>query len=217
MLGVHSVKQQTCNVSGCAAPLSKQDIVRGMRLCGPCRKLLATRLADLPQMYQACEDALEVHHQNPIPTIRGHRPTGIHLDDETVTVRSDTVGVLSSWCEMIVEECGVIGPRSLAVRKLASFLRGHLDWLAAHVVAADFAEEIAGLVQSVRRVLNPSHVRTADLVPCPRDGCGRMVRVRIVQDRSQPQVHCDAGHTWHPRQWLDLRNQVDRANSDAFA
>jgi hypothetical protein len=213
------VKQQVCGVPSCAALLDKGAVFRGLRLCASCRNLLAIRLASLPQMYQACEQALEVRHQHSIRVVRGRRPTGICLDDETVTVRSNTIGVLSAWCEMIVDERGVPGPGGLDVRKLASFLHAHLDWLSTHSVAADFAEEIAGLAMAFRKVLVPAQERTIDLAPCPQDGCGRMVRVNIstIQRRPGLLVSCDAGHTWQPRQWLDLRRQLDITNCDAFA
>jgi hypothetical protein len=213
------VKQQVCGVPNCATLLDKGAVFRGLRLCVSCRNLLATRLASLPQMYQACEQALEVRHQHSVRVVRGRRPTGICLDDETVTVRSDTIGVLSAWCEMIVDERGAPGPGGLDVPTLASFLQAHLDWLSTHVVAADFAEEIAALVMAVRKVLAPAQERTIDLAPCPKDGCGRMVRANIstVQRRPSLQVRCDAGHTWQPWQWLDLRRQLDLTNCDVFA
>jgi len=180
-------------------------------LCTPCRNLLAGRLASLPRLYQACEQVLEVRRQHPIRVVRGRRPTGICLDDLTVAVRSDTIRVLSSWCEMIVDERGVTGPGSLDVRTLTSFLQAHVDWLATHAVASDFADEIVGLVADVSRTLNPEQVRTINLGPCTRDGCGRMIRASIstVSRGSVPQVRCGAGHSWQPRQWLDLRHQLD--------
>jgi hypothetical protein len=151
--------------------------------------------------------------------VRGRRSAGIPLDYETVAVRSNTIGVLSSWCEMIVEERGVAGPCSLDAGTLASFLQAHLDWLTTHAVAADFAGEIAGLVVSIRKVLNPPQVRVIDLAPCPAEGCGRMVRasVGLAQHRSALQVRCDAGHAWQPRQWLDLSRQLGLTNCDALA
>jgi hypothetical protein len=213
------VKQQLCGVRSCAAPLAKGAIFRGLRLCGSCRSLLATRLTSLPQLYQACEQALEVQRQHSIRAVRGRRPTGICLDDHTVAVRSDTIGVLCSWCEMVVDERSVPGPSRLDVLTLATFLQTQLDWLAAHTVAADFAEEIAGLVAAVRKVLNPAPARTIDLAPCPRDGCGRMVRASIstARHRSAPQVCCDAGHTWQPRQWLDLSRLLELTTHGALA
>ena len=211
--GEFSVKQQLCGVSSCSAPLAKGEIFHGLRLCASCRNSLASRLASLPEMYRACEDKLEVGRQHSIEVVRGRRPTGIRLDDKTVAVRSDTMGVLSSWCGLVIEERAVAAPGRLDVLALASFLHAHLDWLASHDVAADFAGEIAGLIVSIRKVLNPAQVRTIDLAPCPRDGCGRMVRASIstAQHRSAPQVCCDAGHTWPPRQWLALSASVTSA------
>ncbi len=208
------MKQQLCGVSSCAASLTRGEIFCGLRLCASCRNLLATRLAGLPQMYQACEGALEVRRQHSIRVVRGRRPMGICLDDETMAVRSNVISVLSSWCEMILEVRGVTGPRSHDVLALASFLQANLDWLATHAVAADFTEEIAGLVLSVRKVLNPAQARTIDLAPCPRDGCGQMVRASIstVQHRLPPQVRCDAGHIWQPREWLDLGRHLEFAD-----
>jgi hypothetical protein len=212
------VKQWLCGVSSCVGPLTRGEIFRGLRLCASCRKLLATHLVSLPQMYQACEDELEVHRQHPIRVVGNRRPAGICLNEETVAVRDNVVGVLVSWRDMIAEERGVIGPKGRDVRKLASFVETYLDWLATHVVAADFVEEITGLVRSVKRVLNPAQARTIDLVPCPREGCGQMVRASIstAQRRLPPQVSCGAGHTWQPGEWLDLSRQLDPMNCDAL-
>jgi hypothetical protein len=216
---VHSVKQQLCGIASCAAALAKGEIFRGLRLCSSCRDLLGTRLTSLPQLYQASEEMLEVPRQHSMRAVRGRRPAGIHLDDNTLTMRSTTVAVLSSWCELIVAERGVAGPESLDVRALAAFLRAQLDWLATHAAAADFAEEIAGLVRSARKVLNPARSQMIDLAPCPRNGCGRMVRASIgaVQHRSVTQVCCDAGHTWPPREWLRLSRLLEQANDDSRA
>jgi hypothetical protein len=151
--------------------------------------------------------------------VRGRRSTGICLDDQTVAVRSDTIRILSSWCEMVVHERGVAGPRGLDVRTLTSFLQAHLDWLAAHAAADNFADEIAALAADLNQVLNPAQMRTIDLAPCTRDGCGQMVRARFgaVSQRSAPKVRCDAGHTWQPWQWLDLRPELNLTSRDVFA
>jgi hypothetical protein len=176
-------------------------------------------LTNLPQMYQACEDELAVHGQNPVKVTGSRRSTGICLNEEAMDVRGNVVGVLASWRDMIAEERGVSGPKGRDVRKLALFIEAYLDWLATHCVAGDFAEEITGLVRSVKRVLNPAQVRTIDIAPCPWEGCGQMVRASIstVERRLPPQVSCGAGHTWQPGEWLNLSRQVGPINCDALA
>lgn len=203
--------QQICAIQSCGSPSSRGVASRGQRLCVSCQKSLTGHLAGLPGLYQACEQDLEVHRSHPISMVRGRRPRGICLDDVTTAVRSDTIRVLSSWCEMIIEERGVTGLSSLDVKTLTSFLRTHLDWLVTQAVAADFAEDIAGLVADARRALNPRQVRTIDLGQCVRDGCGGMVRATIGtgSQGSVPRVRCDAGHNWPPRQWLDLGHRLD--------
>ncbi len=211
--------QQNCAIRSCGAPLVLGAKSRGLRLCSSCRNLLTGRLASLPRLYQACEQALEIRRQHPIAVVRSRRSRGICLDDQTMAVRSDTIRVLSSWCEMVVDERGVTGPSSFDVRKLTAFLQAHLDWLATHTVAADFAAEIAALAADVTQVLNPAKVRMIDLAICTRDGCGQTVRASIstVNQRSAPKVRCDAGHIWQPRQWLDLRHKLDLTARGAFA
>lgn len=203
--------QQICEIRSCGTPLARAAISRGLRLCTSCWNLLTDRLTTLPQLYQACEQALEVRRQRPIRVVRGRRATGICLDVLTVAVRSNTIRVLCSWCEVIVDERGVTGPGSLDVRRLTSFLQAHLDWLVTHAMAADFAGEIADLVAGASQVLNPVRVRTIDLGFCTRDGCGRVIRASVstVSRGSVPQVGCGAGHTWQPQQWLDLRHQLE--------
>ncbi len=203
--------QPSCGIRSCGAPLALAVRSRGPRLCAACRTVLTGRLASLPQLYQACELALEIPRQHPLTLVRGRRSAGISLDDRTLAVRSDTIRVLCSWCELIVDERGVSGPAALDVRTLIAYLQAHLDWLAAHTAAADFADEIAALVADVKNVLNPAQGRTIELGPCTVDGCERLVRASISTgiQRSAPQVRCDAGHTWRPRQWLDLRRRLD--------
>ncbi|MES9535745.1 MULTISPECIES: hypothetical protein [unclassified Actinomadura] len=169
--------------------------------------MLTARLASLPGLYLACEQSLEVPRQHPIRMMRGRRPSGIRLDEVAAAVRSDTVRVLSSWCELVIEERGVTGLGSLDVKALTAFLQAHLDWLVGHAVAADFAEEIVALAADAERALNPTRVRTIDLGPCAEHGCGGRVRASIGAggQGAVPQVRCDSGHDWPPRRWLDLR------------
>lgn len=201
--------QQICGIGNCGAYLGRGDVSRGVRLCATCRELLASRLASLPRLYKACEQVLEARPYHSIRLVRGRRPAGIHLDERTVAVRGDTIRVLSSWCQLVVDEHGATGPRGLDIALLTSFLRAHLDWLVTHPAAADFAAEIAHLAAGAGEVLNPARTPAIDLGPCMEEGCRRMVRTsaRPGNQGSAPQVGCDAGHTWPPHQWLRLRYQ----------
>lgn len=200
--------ERICCRTRCGRHLSQEK--PGARLCTSCRKRLARRLSSLPGLYLACEQILDSREYHSIRIARGHRPAGICLDEHTTAARGDTIRVLSSWCAMIVDELGATGPSSLDITLLTAFLRTHLDWLARHPAAGDFADEIAGLASSAGEALNPVHVSGVELGPCAEDGCGCMVRAgfRLGGHGSAPYVHCDAGHIWPPHQWLRLRNQL---------
>ena len=210
--------QRICGISACGRPLTRGEISAGLRLCTACARALADQLSRLPDLYAAAERVLEVSGHRPTePVRRGRRSAGIRLNERTVSARSDTVRVLSSWCGLIVDECDATGPLSLEVPLLASFLRGHLRWLAAHAAAVDFASEVDDLVAELTEVLNPAQTRMIDLGPCANDGCGQTVRAIIGagSHATATQVRCDDGHIWKPHQWLRLRHQLGEASTAA--
>jgi len=105
--------RQTCGIGTCGAYLTIGAAARGLRLCPNCRKLLAGQLIELPRLYRACEQILEVRRQHPVGVPRGRRLTGVCLDELTVTVRGDTVRLLASFCKLIIDERDMAGPASL--------------------------------------------------------------------------------------------------------
>jgi hypothetical protein len=113
--------------------------------------------------------------------------------------------VLASWCELVVDERGVAGPRTRAIEQLAAFLVSQLRWLAAHPAVADFAAEIAELVAAAQRVVAADASGGVELGMCTEPNCGQAVRaVSRAAGSARGQVSCDAGHTWQPHEWLLL-------------
>jgi hypothetical protein len=192
----------------------KGEVSSGLRLCASCRRALTDDLSNVAALYAASEQALESSRYQSIKSMRrGHRQqAGISLDDKAVSVRDNVVSILSSWCGLVIEERPAAGPGGTEVPRLASYLRVHARWLAAHVAAVEFAGEIAGLVSEAAALVNPSRTRTIDLGPCATEGCGQTVRARIdsADAGAVPHVRCDAGHTWKPQQWLRLRHRFDQ-------
>jgi len=149
----------------------------------------------------------------------GHSPdgtkksNGIRLADAAVTVRSDIIGVLSTWCGLVVAERGVTKPDHLNIRQLTGFLGIHLGWLTAHPAAPDFADEISDLAKRARAVVRPDAVIRLDLGPCVQPGCGRTVYAlsRDEDGAELYRVSCEAGHVWRPDQWLVLGNRLEQA------
>jgi hypothetical protein len=186
-------------------------VVPGIELCGECRDRAEESLVELPELYEMCAYVLDPHRPQPRERVSGSRPHGIVLRDAVVTVRSDILGVLASWCGLVTTERGVAGPDELSIRRLTSFVQVHLTWLVAHPAAADFADELGDLADAAREVLAPDTDVEFDLGPCPRPGCAWTVRAEGHPPR---RIRCDAGHEWPPEQWLLLLGRLDQRHAD---
>ena len=181
-------------------------VVPGIELCGECRDRAEESLVELPELYEMCAYVLDPRRPQPRERVSGSRPHGIVLRDAVVTVRSDILGVLASWCGLVTTERGVAGPDELSIRRLTTFVQVHLTWLVAHPAAADFADELGDLSDAAREVLAPDTDVEFDLGPCTRPGCAWTVRAEGHPPR---RIRCDAGHEWPPEQWLLLLGRLD--------
>jgi hypothetical protein len=201
----------------CTAPACVSDRPRlalpGVKICVLCRDKLSNDLLGLPKLYDGCEDALTFEKRGMTPRVSGWRPTGISLDETAMRVRSDMIGVLSSWAVMIVEELDAKSPNLAGIWQLSTFLMIHFDWLLNHPAAADFAEEITDLTKAAHDVIQPEPGVKLDIGPCTHPGCGHTVCATIhgEQEFSPSQVSCDAGHVLRPDQWLLHTRRIRRA------
>lgn len=169
-------------------------------------------LAGLPKLYKISESALAHRRHRGVERVHGGRPGGICLNDAVVKARSDMFRVLTSWAERVVDGRGVASPDQREIRHLAAFLTSHVDWLAAHMSAADIANEVASLAKSVSEAINPNTVTRMALGPCGQPGCGQTVHAALrTKDELLPaQVTCEAGHVWLPHQWLLLSRRIEQ-------
>lgn len=177
---------------------------RGLRICVDCRNLAEEHLVALPEWYEICAHMLDFGRPRMRERVSGHRPRGIELRDAVVTVRSDILGVLASWCGLVVGERGVPGPDELSIRELTTFIAIHLNWLTEHPAAADLVDELDELSRAARAVVQPGHGRR-EIGRCVEPGCDEVVRADRDDDGREPdKVVCDAGHVWRPETWLLL-------------
>ncbi|RAY12600.1 hypothetical protein DPM19_23660 [Actinomadura craniellae] len=127
--------------------------------------------------------------------------------------RSAIVGVLSSWSALVADERGVAPPRRAAPH-LGTFLRRHLDWLARHPGAGDFAAEVAALERAAHRVTSPDPTRRLPVGPCVEPRCTGSLTALVTRDRHRPaEIRCDAdpAHTWTGHEWLALGDRPTEA------
>jgi hypothetical protein len=180
----------------------------GLAICLGCRDQLEDDLIELPTWYDLCAHSLDLRRPQREERVTGSRPRGIVLRDAVVTVRSDILGVLASWCGLVASERGVTGPDVLSIRKLTTFMAIHLNWLASHPAAPDLVDELGVLVSSARQVVRPDEGVRVELGRCARSGCDELVRAETdTEEQMTYYVACDAGHVVRPEDWLLLRGR----------
>jgi hypothetical protein len=190
----------------------RPDAGRGIVVCAACRDQAEEALIEMPEWYEICAHVLDLRRPPQLrERVNGHRPRGIVLRDAVVTVRSDMLGVLASWCGLVVAERGVTGPDELDIRRLTGFLAIHLNWLLAHPAAPEMVDELGELVRAARDVVHPPTGFRTELGRCTEPGCSAIVRAEGPIEGGEPsRVGCDAGHEWGPDQWLLLRARLAR-------
>jgi len=202
----------------CAGSDCRRRPAPGARLCDHCVARLQAELRGLRDIYEESEYSLARAPMSLRQRVSGSRTVGIVLDDRTVAVRSEMTTMLVSWARLVIDERGLTSDDLRDVRSLLCFLARHLDWLARHPAASDFADEVARLVESAGELGGPGPVRLIALGGCLRPGCAGTLHAVIpapgAADRSAPhQVSCDAGHALPPRQWLLLADRLNSADS----
>ncbi|MFD3933121.1 hypothetical protein [Streptomyces sp. NPDC058614] len=191
--------------------------VTGSILCAPCISQAERDLRALPVLHQEC-----LHHVS--PGRRRTNPTRVsgsrsrdQLNISVLDARYNLLATLESWSEIVVEELAVAAP-ARSVPQLARFLARHLHWLAAQPPAADFAGEMEGLVAELRGTIDPDPGALHQLVRrCVVDHCGGTISAP-PPNSAEPGNHsigCSAGHFWELREWLALRQLMERQRKEA--
>jgi hypothetical protein len=188
-------------------------LAKGLCVCPACRDLAEEILIELPSLFDMCAHVLDLRPNGFRERVSGHRPHGIVLRDAVVSVRSEILGVLASWCGLVISERGVPGPDELAVRKLVGFLGIHLQWLFQHPNAPDLVDELTELSEAVSAALRPDTGFRVAVGICPMAECGRTVHAEAHREGAEPyEVACEAGHVWAPEHWLSLRGKREKDN-----
>ncbi|MET9445075.1 hypothetical protein [Streptomyces sp. NPDC006610] len=175
-------------------------------------------LRALPGLHQEC-----LHQAS--PTSRQTNPTKVsgsrrrdHLNISVLDARHSILALLESWSGMVVDKLRTTAPPR-AVPHLARFLTLHLDWLVTQPPAVDFAEEIEGLVAELRQTIDPDPSDLHTLIrKCVVDQCTGTISVSPRgQGAGISSIRCSAGHTWEIREWLGLRELMERQRRSVSA
>lgn len=193
-------------------PYSKNRAAAGSVLCAPCVGRVERGLRALPGLHQEC-----LHQVS--PTVRQTNPTKVsgsrkwdHLDISVLDARHHIFAILESWSGMVVEKLGTTAPPR-TVPHLARFLTHHLGWLTAQSPAVDFADEIESIVVELRRTIDPDPSDLHALIrKCVVDNCPGTISAlpRGGAGARGGSITCSSGHSWEIREWLGLRELMER-------
>ncbi|MEU9109467.1 hypothetical protein AB0D54_35105 [Streptomyces xanthophaeus] len=182
----------------------------GSVLCVPCIRQVERNLRTLPVLHQE-----SLHHVSPTP--RRTNPTKVsgsrnrdHLNISVLETRHNILAVLESWSGTVVEKQGSVAP-DRSVLQMGRFLMANLDWIAAQPPAADFADEIEGIVAELRRTIDPEPTDLRTLIrKCVVDNCAGTITPSPQRAGSGSSITCSSGHSWEMREWLTLRQLIER-------
>lgn len=177
-------------------------LMTGLRSCRACGDRVGVSLRALPRLYAACEHALGPVTSGFRQRVSGSKNVGMALNERAMEARSEMVGVLASWADMVVGERSASAPRGRTVRDLAGFVAGHLDWLLAHPAVDDFVSEIVMVEEAALRAVEGGGT-SRELGRCLEPGCDSAVQSGVLPGGDFA-VSCGTGHVLTPQQWLLL-------------
>lgn len=190
----------------------KRTCSEGLMLCPACRDRTYARLEELPGLYEDCGNIIlrsPDSRMEKVSRLAAARPA---FNEAAIEARSDIVSLLASWAAMVADERQCTKPDRRDVPFLVKFLIRHQEWLLAHSVATDFADELAETVDRARRASRPNPGRHLELGNCVEEGCGERLSVtRDVKGGHPVRIQCGAGHAWHPSDWLILAQRLRSA------
>jgi len=113
---------------------------------------------------------------------------------------------------MVVEERDLTIWPADTVPAMSAWLLSHVDWLAAHEAAEEWAAEWESLRSQARRAAHPSGVRRFDVCRCVEADCPGTLTVvlRPVDDLLPSAISCDVDpdHVWSSGQWVALGRRI---------
>lgn len=191
----------------------------GFVLCAACIRQLERNLRTLPALHQEC-----LHQMSPTP--RRTNPTKVsgsrnrdHLNMSVLEARHNSLSILDSWAGTITEKLGMV-PLGRSAVQSARLLTENIEWIAAQHLAVDFADEIDTITAELRRAVDPDpNGLHAIIRKCVVDSCTGTISAapQTAGDSGRSSLKCSSGHSWEMREWLTLRQLMERQRESVNA
>ncbi|WP_395109800.1 hypothetical protein [Actinomadura sp. SCN-SB] len=182
-----------------------------LRLCAGCRARLRKDIHDLGNLHNDLETVL-AHGSSPRygNRVSGSSSEPLPINPAVADHRDQIRHDLAWWVRYVAEERGLAGLPDNRVSEIAAWLGTHVDWIAAHPVAAvECPPVMRGLVGRARALVAPSGARRIAIGPCrgvvDDQACGGTLyaTVRAEDDTRESEIYCDGtcGLSMEPSQW----------------
>lgn len=188
-------------------------IVGTLRICTACFDRLATEIAGLPALYEACGDALVASGVAEGEKVTHRRDPGLVLSLPAMVARDHIRAELVAWTRIVHDERGLSGWPADNVAAMAAWLGRQVDWLARQDYAEEVARSIHETTGEARRAAYPTKVRRITVGACPQPECGGtlVAWLRTEDDLLPSEIRCDAEpgeddepHVWPAHEWMTL-------------
>lgn len=210
----HKKHMEFCRGAGCTG---STDTVQGRRqalpgslLCSLCRNRLERDMESLPRLYADCGHSLSTIAAPARERVRGTTRKDMPFNGTAAECRSQILGVLSSWANLVVEQRGVSTP-DRNVTALSALLHKHSAWLADQPFAGDASEEFTRLVSFALRVTGQSRTVHRRVGACVEAECPGTLFARVDAGGKGPaEIRCenDSSHTWSTSEWTALSQRM---------
>lgn len=234
----------TCKTEGCSGCLPAQA-AHGLVICDYHTRQIAPHATEAARLWSELEHRL-YGSTGGIQEIRTTSPDpGLKLNMDVVKHRTLIRHTLVGWTKLIAEQrghalpwrwgpwkltplpAGIHGPlnrhrtRTIdhTTARLGQYIAKNAQWLAAREYAPDAIYELTELVDTGRRLNQPSNISKVKVGSCPAtDGerrcAGKLIGYMRPTDSILPSaVTCDTNpdHTWDSTQWTKLGRTMGAA------
>ena len=211
----------TCVAEHRSDPDRPRLAVDGAWLCHGCLTQLRNHLTALPRQYADLEKVLARGSAAGGQRVSGTAQRWLPISPAVAEHRHQIAHDLVWWCVYVADERGIARPGSAAPATTAAWLAHHVDWCAAHRLAAEeLLPVLRHLTGRARALLDPSGSRRITIGPCivavGGEPCEGIVyaTVRAENDPRPSAIYCEAcGLDKPPAEWLRFGRTYTRATA----
>lgn len=220
--GIRNRHRDDCDETTCIGCLPRWA-ADGLHLCWVCVRRISEDAHRAAELHEDLTLTL-IHRRAPGERTSGSGDRAPAVDGEVVEARTAIKVTLVSLARLIAEQRGFSIPDD-SVPQIAEFVARSAEWLAAHPLAGDHANDLRDIVSDPRtwRLAYPARSDRLYIGDCPLtlvdlDGNQSVCGTRLYQLADEPLVHCPGCDTDETIEWWQRKIAGDAGGwVDAYA